>query len=393
MPATNHKKYMKTINFHIKTDSYAWQIIDVLHAYYQSLGTEFKTNTEFRMSSNFDPSADTNVFCDYMPDTIDYEELKKYQLILLTGSCEPLVVGTAAMVECLHKLDNCYVVANSLLTQDHNLYHKVIWFPANIFECRQLWTSQLYPHSFENINNLQKTKKQSMIFINGQKRAHRHHFIQLLKNRNIVMPIRSSLGTNVVETNDVVMHESSDDTKFREWVNNHYSDIIPRNQFADSDYYDNLTDIGINGKFGTPPRGYRILQEYFAYNCVVFPESTWQNDELAITEKALKCFFAGSLPWPVGGSKLKSLYNQIGFFTAWNLLPSELQKFDSIPDHHERYQQEVLAIEWLSNNPDVFDLDSTKQMIASNRDLLYNNNIITLEFTKQFDQIIKKHLT
>jgi hypothetical protein len=192
----------------------------------------------------------------------------------------------------------------------------------------------------------------------------------------------------VCETNDSELHESFDDTEFKEWVNNQYSNLIVRNQ--KSGYNDHSDVAGINGNFGTWPLGYRILKEYFTYRVVVFPESTWQNNEMAITEKSCKCFFAGSLPWPVGGSNLNFLYNQVGFFTAWNLIPKELQKFDSVTDHRKRYQQQALAIEWLSNNMDVFELESTKIMIASNQKMLYNNRI-TLDFIERFDQLIQKY--
>jgi hypothetical protein len=380
---------MKTINFHIKNNSQAFQLIDVLYAYYQSLDNKFQTNVYFRVSSEFDITADVNVFCDYMPETIDYEELKKYQLILLTSSCEPLIVSTAAMVECLNKLDNCYLICNSLLTQDHRLYNKVIWFPGNIFECRKLWTDHFYPHALENAVFAQQPRDQSIMLVNGQNRAHRHHFISELKNHNVEILIRSSLTDTVSETNDSTLHESPEDTEFKEWVNNQYSNIIVRNQ--STDYYNNSDVVGIDGNFGTWPPGYRILKEYFTYCVVVFPESTWQNNEMAITEKSCKCFFAGSLPWPVGGSNLNFLYNQVGFFTAWNLIPKELQKFDGILDHRQRYQQQVLALDWLSNNLDVFESDSTKQMIASNQKLLYNNNI-TLNFVKRFDQLIQTYM-
>jgi hypothetical protein len=380
---------MTVINFNIKNDSQGFQIIDVLYAYYQSFDCKFQPKVEFRLSTEFDSSANLNIFCDYMPHTVDYNELEKYQLILLTSSCEPLTVSTAAMVECLYKLDNCYLICNSLLTVDHNLYNKVIWFPGNILACTRVWTEHFYPYVFENIARTQLPRNQSGIFVNGQNRAHRHYFIEELKNSNTEILLRTSLTQTVEETKDVIIHESLRDTEFREWVNDHYNNIIIRNQT--SDYYNSSDIIGVGGKFGIRTPGVRILEEYFTHHFVVFPESTWQNDEMAITEKALKCFFAGSMPWPVGGSNLNFLYNQVGFYTAWNLIPEELQKFDSIDDHRTRYQQQVLAINWLLNNLDVFNLQSTKQMIASNQKLLYNNHI-TLQFVKQFDQLIQKYM-
>jgi hypothetical protein len=381
---------MTVINFNIRSDSQGFQLIDALYAYYQSVDSEFEANIDIRLSNQYDSSADVNVFCEYFPRSIDYIELEKYQLILLTSSCEPLLVTTPAMVECLNRLDNCYLICNSLLTTDHPLYDKVIWFPGNILECRKIWIDYFYAHALENAKNAQQKKTKDLLFINGANRAHRHHFIQELLSRSVNVDIRSSISSVVHETNDTDLHESKEDNEFKEWVNHYYDDVIVRNH--NTDYYASSNTVGIGGRFGQWPPGYRILQEYFTYRCVIFPESTWQNNELAITEKSLKCFFAGCLPWPVGGSNLNWLYNQIGFYTAWNVLPSELQKFDKILDHRERHRQEIIAIDWLSKNSEILDQDLAQAMIASNQNLLYNNSSITLQFVKQFDQLLKRYI-
>lgn len=381
---------MTVINFNIRSDSHGFQLIDVLYAYRQSIDPKFEADIDIRLSNQFDASADVNVFCEYLPQSINYAELEKYQLILLTSSCEPLLVSTPAMVECLNRLDNCYLICNSLLTKDHPLFDKVIWFPGNILECRKIWVDHFYAYALENATHAQQQKIKDLLFINGASRAHRHHFIQELLSRRVDIDIRSSISSVVHETNDVDLHESTEDKEFKEWANSYYSNLIVRNHVTD--YYSSSNIVGINGKFGQWPPGYRILPEYFTHRCVIFPESTWQNNEMAITEKALKCFFAGCLPWPVGGSNLNLLYNQTGFYTAWNVLPPELQKFDAILDHRERYRQEITAIDWLSKNPEVLVADSTQALIASNQNLLYNNNVITLKFVTQFDELIRKYM-
>jgi hypothetical protein len=124
---------------------------------------------------------------------------------------------------------------------------------------------------------------------------------------------------------------------------------------------------GIDGKFGQWPPGYMLMPLYFEHSCVIFPESTWQNDELAITEKILKCFFAGAIPWPIGGSNLNHLYNHAGFQTAWNLLPAEHQAFDAERNHFRRYHAVVDAIKWLEKNPEVMYTEQARNMIALNR--------------------------
>jgi hypothetical protein len=125
--------------------------------------------------------------------------------------------------------------------------------------------------------------------------------------------------------------------------------------------------LGIDQKFGTIPVGFFHLPLYFENYCVVFPETTWQNNELCITEKAIKCFYSECLPLPVGGSKVNQLYNKIGFYTAWNLLPVELQEFDNTVDHKLRYLQLSHAVKWLSDNPLVFVSDQYKEMVQQNK--------------------------
>jgi hypothetical protein len=173
----------------------------------------------------------------------------------------------------------------------------------------------------------------------------------------------SQFGTTVHKLNDVLW-ESTEDTQFRNWVNEKYQDIST----PQPDHYSvSSTTIGIDGKFGQVSPGFFIMPEYFEYSCVIFPESTWQNNELAITEKAVKCFYAGSLPFPIGGSNINQLYNDLGFYTAWNLLPDALKQFDQITDHAVRYQQAIIAIDWLNSNRSVFTDDQFESMINQNR--------------------------
>jgi hypothetical protein len=122
----------------------------------------------------------------------------------------------------------------------------------------------------------------------------------------------------------------------------------------------------------------------------VFPESGWQNNELNITEKALKCFYAGCLPFPVAGANVNKLYNEIGFYTAWNLLPGELKSFDSELDHDKRYHAMVECLKWFELNPTVFSSELFSEMTDSNK-----RNFLTCDCDhdaiKKFDLVIQKH--
>ena len=74
---------------------------------------------------------------------------------------------------------------------------------------------------------------------------------------------------------------------------------------------------------------------------------------MQITEKTVKCFVTHCVPWPIGGMNLHAQMREVGFHTAWQLLPESLQIFDSIEDHQERHTQMASAIKWLFDNQHV----------------------------------------
>ena len=184
-----------------------------------------------------------------------------------------------------------------------------------------------------------------MFFLNGANRAHRNHFLQILKKQNCKIDISNNISNIIHETNDSNL-ESKYDSKFRELVNESYE--ILRNQ--ETQYYKNSVKCGINNKMGEVVPGYFLLPCYNNYKIIAFPETTWINDELAVTEKALKCFVSKCLPFPVAGRHTNTLYNSLGFYTAWNILPEDLQQFDFEQDHNNRYTMMVDALKWLDKN-------------------------------------------
>lgn len=377
----------QTINFHIHRDTQGFQIFDALYAYYQSLGPAFESAIDIKISQDFDTSSDLNIFCDYMPGRVNKEQISKYDLIFFSTSCEPLTVSTPLIAKMLIDDPRCFLINNSLLTSDHQYLDKIIWYPGNIRECRKLWTDHFYPHYYTNLDNLTRTRTGNMIFINGENRSWRYYFSQLLQQACPTLPIRSSISTGVRKTNNSD-YESTLDQSFRQWVNEYFKDKIVN---SGTSYYADSSSAGIDGKFGRHPPGIQILNEYFDYQCVIFPETSWLNNELGITEKALKCFYSGCWPWPVGGANVNRLYNELGFYTAWNLLPIELQAFDSELDHQQRYQLQCTAIAWLHAHPEVFDSESAVKMIKSNQQ---NFHVSTSELisVQRFDMLIKKFL-
>ena len=331
-----------------------------LYAYLQSFDSQhYKSFIEITLDKKYSPG-DINVLFDYMPSK-EIKSLEKYDLVFISNGPEPLAVATETMIE-LVKLDNVYILSNSYVIESHPLYHKIIWSPVNIQMCKNYWTNYFYPQYYENIKNKNLIRHSTLVAINGALRTNRYYFFNLLQSQVPAIRQYSNIGKTIQKLNHAHW-ESIHDKQFREYLNNQYTE----SKSVPDTYYDRSPVIGIDGEFGKVQPGYFIMPEYFTNSCVIFPESGWQNDELSITEKALKCFYAGSLPFPIGGAGINQLYNNIGFYTAWNLLPDKLKLFDQIKDHSIRYQMCIDAISWLQNNQSVFQTNKFLEITTKNK--------------------------
>ena len=294
------------------------QIIDAWHAYVQHLNN-YSNDTEYVITNDNvtakDDDYNLSILLGYLGDQITDEMVTTYDIVLICNGGEPIMVASPAIKELLN-YKNVFLVTNSYLTQDHPLKNKVVWFPHNVQTCRDYWTRHFYPQYFD-LQNLKKNKKTDPVFyINGANRSHRQLFIDHLQDLKLDIKIQNSITSQIVEIGES-QWESVEDSEFRHWVNQKYNSVLPEN--CDNPYSDNSLSVGINEKFGKVLPGYVHLPLYFENFCVIFPESNWQNNELCITEKSLKCFYAETLPLPVSGANVNKLYNDLGFYTAWNL--------------------------------------------------------------------------
>jgi hypothetical protein len=374
----------KRINFCVNTLGHSHEIVDALYGYYQAQDPGNQSWVDFTFSQDHDPMADLNIYLDYMPN--EDRDLSRYDAVIYSNGCEPLIAGTQLLRDRI-KNDNVFLACNSYLRSSHPFEDKVIWFPANILVLRDLWCRH-FTSAFYQTHEMKSTiqRDQGLTFINGRLDSWRYHLSLKIKESCPDIPQRSSISKSVHETNDSFF-ESAEDSIFRDTINNLYNDEIVRNQILSNQYI----TCGIDGKFGSWPPSYFFIPEFFSHRCVIFPESTWQNDEVAITEKILKCFYAGTFPWPVGGSNINLMYNEIGFYTAWNLLPDDLRKFDEEKDHMLRYDLMSQAIAWLSKNQHVMVEPRAQEMLQSNL-----QHFLTcspeISSVKKFDLIIRKLL-
>lgn len=376
---------MVKINVKVENEDVGIQIFDELYAYRQSLNEDYTSDWEITFNES---SADLNILYASMPDADINSE--GYDIIIFSNGDEPLSVLTETMVEYKDK-NNVYFLINGYLTEDHNVYNTVIWHSSDLMLARDLWTRGFYPYFYQNIEKFSMNRSPTIGAINGANRTVRAYFFDNLIKTTNIKPRESIIDQRVINTN-ISLIESSEDTSFRLYLEQKYANMI--SQEAQETHYDhiyNMPSLGINGKFGEIQIGYYFTDEFFVDSCIIFPETSWQNNELALTEKAMKCFYAGSLPFPVGGAFTNQLYNKLGFKTSWNLLPKKYQEFDSIINHRTRIKKQVQAVEWLQENNDIFLSDQFVEMTRSNRDnmLLCKPDVISI---KQINNIIEKYI-
>lgn len=379
------------VNFNLSQEMLEWQFVDNLYAYQQSLNRDYHAKYNIKISRSFDSLADINVCVLYQPNKYLENDTNKYDLTIITNVHEPLWHGTPFMKKFLESKDNVFLSGNSWLDSTHRLYDQMIPSAYNISMCNTFWNSGFYPLHYENLTNEKLPRTNDLIYINGRNESWRHHCINLLEQSGSQITVKSNI-TKVILTTLDSQFESNEDTEFRQQVNNWYPTKNKLHEIQ-SEYSTGSVAVGIDKKFGRVIPGYFILPEYFMYRCVIFPESTWQNDELCLTEKICKCFYAESLPWPIGGSNIHKLYNEIGFYTAWNVLPDHLKLFDPIKNHSERYQALAQAIVWLEKNPEILLSQEVKSMLKHNKEnfLVGRHNLPRVQkFAKIIDDALAK---
>lgn len=367
-------------------ETIADQFFDYFYAYQQSLDqSDYACKIEISLDSAPSPGC-INILLIYVGGEIVYEDLKKFDLILLDNGCEPLETAGAAWVDLLHEYPNAYLLSGGYLGKKHRLSDRVISYNHNLTWFTDSMTRPFYPHHFSLKKSINFDKK-NMIFINGTNRAWRAYFLDLLKGS--VMPdidLRNVVKSKPSKVLDC-QFESSHDTEFREWINTY----IVNEDVQQINNLDNRMriPIGRNEKFGRMYPGFILIDEYFQYQCIVYPETPWINNQLMMTEKTWKCCLAGTIPWPISGANFHRLMNERGFRTAIDLLPDNYKKFDSIEDHKERYRAQVAAIKYASMHPEIWNSERAINIREQNFRKLWINDINLIGLQK-FEKILKR---
>jgi len=364
---------MKKIRIHKFSNSIGLQLFDRYYAYRQAVNAKHKYQSDVIIEYG-PPSSDAiNIAFSSMPQH-KFCNFDDYDLVFLDNAGEPLEVGTPYIAECLDKYKNVYFISGAFLDQTHRLDSKNIPFNHNIRLLHDVMVRGFYPQYYER-SWTNPTHTYDICYVNGVNRSNRQYFMELLQKNNIDIDIKSSVSDGVIEVPDC-QFEDLHDQEFRKFVNNRYDTRFHREYY--SRYH---VKVGIDKEYGSVLMGYFMINEYYDYKCVVFPETHWVNNQHFATEKIFKCFVAGTIPWPIAGAKTHAMYNQSGYQTVWNLLPLEHQQFDNEYDHKLRYDKIILAMQWLKQNNHVLTSEMARNIVQKNYLKFFTNtlDIITVE--------------
>lgn len=326
------------------------------------------------------PGGDISILALHYPTCLP-ESARDYDLIFLDNGGEPLECCTPEMAQILATTPNAYLMCGAYLAPDHALYDRVIPYNHNWQQFSDVMTRQFYPNFYDWQQWKSLDRDPGMWFINGQNRANRHWFRLGLPP---AMSQHNAVNTGVSKLLDC-QFESDEDRAFRGWVNQL---CAAEDQDSPVDYGSTSVKVGIDGKFGRVPRGHFLMQQYFTHHCVIYAETSWINGELFVSEKTWKCLLSGAIPWPVGGQLFNSMMNQHGISTAWNLLPADLQAFDQVADHRERYAMQQQAIAWCLANPHIWQTAQAQHLREQNHQVLWQAWRWTQRMNTMLDRLV-----
>lgn len=365
------------------------QILDVYHGYLQwkNKNNNYQSDIEIQIGHDLKKTANSlDIGWYYMPEgKIDP---RKFDLNILDNCQHHFEVCLPFMYEAITNYENCYLTHGSCTENTYPNFEKLIYCP-NMWQFQMWYGLPMYPTYFEDIEK-DLSQRKNLIYISGQGRPDRYLTQDLLKLAcKDFIDFRSNNFSQQDKLPDS-WFETDCDTKFREFVNLKYS-THDNGNFPRKNYYTSGINVGINNKFGNLKAGNLILDEYKNYKCVIFSESSWLNDTVQLTEKIVKCFVSKTIPCPIGGANIDLLYNKLGFQTAWNLLPEQLQLYNYEKDHVKRYQMCSDAIAWLARNHEMLTSTKAHDLIENNFKTLYTNKLDKATAI-QIDNLIRKYI-
>lgn len=342
------------------------EVFDYLVGYSQWI-TDYQTTPNIQFGP---PAADSyNILFLSLPDSIP-NDLDQYDLVLLDNTDEPFGRFTSTMLEIMDQVPQAKLLCNAILPNAHSWRHRIVSTCIMWELHRRYYTMSAYPQRYEFMNS---TPEPGIIYINGKNRTVREHLTQTLHQYAPRVQHHNDIHQGTVFDTEPNWFESTQDTEFRIWADQTYANNATNQNPPDLRWPP--LPAGVAGRFGATLWEDRFLDAFRHNSIIVYPETTWTNQQLSLNEKSLKCFLHKKLPMMVGGAHTHQMYNEIGFGTAWNLLPPELQKFDDMLDHRQRYLHQALAIDWLSKNLDIEQSSLAQTLLIKNqaRSIVYSS--------------------
>jgi len=320
-------------------DCFTMQFFDILSAYAKANNINIDTDKKFYLIDH--------VTDDYPPGYDHY--------FVENGNEHLSVLGKAKRLVDEQKADLLY---GSYLHKKHPLFDRTISMAGSTNLSNIFYTSPFY---FTSLLFKKQHRDKNLTFINGENRSVRHYFLdQVSKYMDLV--INNSQST--IKTNLTGYYNNADNI-FANYCNNLYDiDNSPTNHIS--------TNIISFGKFGQTRLSYEPLPEYFTSRCMVYPETTFYNWEIFITEKTWKCVKAKTHWIIFAGAGSYEVMREVGLRSIIELCPDSMNDFDSIEDHILRIEKISKCCEYISNNSSIFDSSEAHNMLELNYENFHN---------------------
>jgi len=304
-----------------------------------------------------------------------------FDLIICNNNMEHSMAMNADVLRYL-KNKPVYLVMGSFLSTNHSLYNKVISFSEDWVNCMMWYNSYLSLIRYNAHNNTTKDKGK-ITYIGGQLRSWRKFVLDHLPNNIDIL----QTSKTVVTTNDILVT----DVKTQNFINycNDLYEVSGTNVTHEENVHMTRLSFGRKSSHtGGASQGYFIMPEYHSSECIIYPESTLVNNEVFPTEKLWKCVISNAHWIMFAGCNSYSLMKKQGLISILSLTPYGID-FDSIPDHAERYKQQMKGIEYIANHRKIFNTQDATDILKNNYNAFYANTPIEL-LSNQLDNVIEK---
>ena len=381
---------MIVLNVTCDYDTIASQFFDYFYAYRQAQHSHYQYSADVEIKFNQPVTDhDINILVVDLEKCFAYRDCYDFDLIIIDNRAESLETSSYMVYAMLEQHPRAYLLCGSLLHREHACHNKIISYNTDLHFFSDCITRPFYPQHWQTKLRT-PTDRLPLCVINGQNTTWRMFFLTCLQKVTTNLPVRSSIkarGHHARKLRDCAFETTHDQT-FRTWLNSHIQHV-DLDQEDQIDYYASSIDIGINQKFGRVPPGYFLLDEYYDYHCVIYPEAAWINHQLFMTEKTFKCLASHAIPWPISGAYCHAMMEELGIRTARELLPESLQQFDRMEDHELRYRSQCQAIAWAEQHPEIWSSNQANSIRQNNFEKFYQNSI-NMPGVEKFNNLIQQ---